>query len=302
VPTPTPAPTLLETMLTGARALEAAGLPHEDSLRDATVLARRLLNWDAARWLTRREGPASPEFRTRFEAWIARRARREPVAYLVGSREFYGRDFAVTPDVLIPRPETELIVASAIERAQAYGDRPQIDILDAGTGSGCLAVTLALELPAARIVATDITSEALRVAAQNAAVWGVADRVAFRQAPLTGGATAAFDLVVSNPPYVEERERETLAPDVRDYEPAVALFGGSDGLDVIRQLLPEAARALRPKGWLVMEIGHGHAAAVGDLLDRGGWTDAVVRTDLSGIARVAIARRPETSGVFLRHT
>jgi len=284
---------LAECVRAGVSDLAAAGHDHASARIDAEVLARHILRWDAATWLSRQRENASVAFRANFVRAIERRRAHEPVAYITGTREFYGRSFVVSSSVLIPRPETELVVDEALAAIAEVSARllaPRV--ADIGTGSGCLAVTIALESRTARITATDISDAALAVAVENAARLGVEGRIAFRRTSLLGGASDAFDLIVSNPPYVPARDRGMLAPDVRDYEPANALFGGDDGLDVIRELLPAAARALTPGGWLLMEIGAGHADAVSDLV-RANTALTFVRIvpDLAGIPRVVVARR-----------
>jgi release factor glutamine methyltransferase len=273
-----------------ARQLEDAGVPGEDGRRDAARLARAVLEWDEAQWLVRRSEEASAEFTAAFAQTVARRAAHEPLAYILGEREFYGRPFAVSRAVLIPRPETELIVEEAC-RWMAARDVAAPMIVDVGTGSGCLAVTLALECPGARLVATDISPDALEVAAANAARHQVADRIRFVRASLAAGLRKEADLVVANPPYVAERDRASLPAEVRDYEPAEALFGGPDGLDVIRALAPSAAQALRPGGCLMLEIGAGQWSAVNAILEHVGFTEVHVEADLAGIPRTVVAER-----------
>jgi release factor glutamine methyltransferase len=221
---------------------------------------------------------------------IARRLAHEPVAYLTGEREFYGRTFQVTPDVLIPRPETELLVDEALKHLP---DRRPL-IVDVGTGSGCVAVTLSLEAPQADLVATDISAAALAVARSNGERLGA--RVSFVEASLTSNIEGEVDLVVSNPPYIALADRASLPPDVRDHEPGLALFGGEDGLSVIRDLVTAAARALRPGGWILVEVGAGQAAPVRAVIDHSGqWDCFGVAPDLADIPRVVSARlRPRS--------
>ena len=273
-----------------ARQLEDAGAPAEASRRDAARLARAVLGWDEAQWLVRRGEEPSAEFTAAFAPLVARRAAHEPLAYILGEREFYGRPFAVTRAVLIPRPETELIVEEACRWLAARAVASPT-IVDVGTGSGCLAVTLALECPAARLVATDISAGALETAAANAARYRVADRIRFVRAALTAGLREEADLVVSNPPYVADGDRASLPAEVREYEPAEALFGGPDGLDVIRALAPAAAQALRPGGRLMLEIGAGQWDAVKTILEHARFTDVHVQADLAGIPRTVAAER-----------
>lgn len=268
--------------------LRAAGIPPDEADLDARVLAERILGWDAAQYLTHANEEEPEGFAEGFEPLVARRVSREPTAYLVGQREFCGLEFHVSPAVLIPRPETELIVEAAL--ASFSRSSGAIDIADVGTGSGCLAVSLARKRPAARVVATDISSEALDIARLNARRLGVASRVELVETDLLDGVERVFDLIVSNPPYVPERDRPQLQPEVRDYEPARALFAGDDGLSVIRRLVDQVPARLKPEGRLIFEFGFGQADDIRLLLSN---TRSMVlldvRRDLQGIPRVAIA-------------
>jgi release factor glutamine methyltransferase len=286
--------TLAQCARDAAKTLVAAGFEIDEARRDVAVIGRALLGWDEARWLVGQSQPIPPDFPARLAPLVARRAAREPVAYLLGEREFYGRTFVVSPAVLIPRPETEDLVDAALALLAADAARPA-RVLDIGTGSGCLAITLALERPDIDVIATDVSRDALAMARANAARHGVDARVEFREAALAGDLVDAVDLIVTNPPYVPARDRDALSPDVRDYEPPLALFGGEDGLDVIRALVPHAVHALRRGGWLVMEIGQGQAAAVEDIVRHAGFDWHGSRPDLAGIPRVTVARRPEMS-------
>jgi release factor glutamine methyltransferase len=283
--------TLAQCARDAAATLAAAGFEIDEARRDVAVIGRALLGWDEARWLVAQSQPVPSDFPARLAPFVARRAAREPVAYLLGQREFYGRSFVVSPAVLIPRPETEGLVEAALGLLAADNARPA-RVLDIGTGSGCLAVTVALERPDVEVIATDVSRDALTIARANAARHGVDARVDFRDAAFAGDLVDAADLIVTNPPYVAERERDALSPDVRDYEPSLALFGGNDGLDVIRALVPHAARALRRGGWLVMEIGQGQAAAIEDIVRHAGFDWLGTRNDLAGIPRVVVARCP----------
>ena len=214
-----------------------------------------------------------------YGRFLHQRIKGEPTQYITGRQEFYGREFRVTPDVLIPRPETEHLIEAALTRSAEA-------ILDIGTGSGAIAVTLALETKA-QVVATDVSLPALQIAQQNARRLGV--KVAFVACDL--GATLAdesFDIVISNPPYIAQRDQADLQPEVRDHEPALALFGGDDGLAIYQRLIPEASRLLRPGRWLIMELGD--VEAVRGMCS--GWTAVEILNDLAGIARVLIARKP----------
>lgn len=261
--------------------LEAAG-------REAALLLGGLLEWNEARVLARDDDPVPPETERRFRDLLDRRREGEPVAYLLGEREFYGRPFAVDSRVLIPRPETEHLVELALSvplpaRARA---------LDIGTGSGCLAVSLAAERPAWSVVATDLSIAALDVARANARRHGVGDRVHCVAADLCGGLDLrTFDVVVGNPPYVEEGVVPFLSRDVRDFEPRVALVGGAGGLETMARLL-EQLTALRPGVWAALEFGFGQAVPVATLVAREGAFEAIeIRTDLAGIERHVVFRR-----------
>ena len=280
--------TLAERVSQAGRRLAAAGIDARDAAFDAEVLARHALGWDRAAYLARWREPAPAAFGDRFDRLIARRRRREPVARITGSREFWGLDIEVTPAVLVPRPESELLVETALAR---LGDRTaRWAVADVGTGSGCLAVALARELPRARVAATDICPEALAVARRNAARHGAADRVTFHRTDLLDGLPGRFDLIVSNPPYVPDGVVGALAPEVSRHEPAAALRGGPDGLDTVRRLVAAAAGRLRAGGWLVMEIGAGQARDAADIGGRAGMRVVAAHRDLQGIPRAVVMR------------
>jgi release factor glutamine methyltransferase len=217
----------------------------------------------------------------------------QPVAYLVGTREFYSRDFAVGPEVLIPRPETETLVEAALRVARERGTpEGTLSILELGTGSGAVAVTLACELPQARVTATDASAAALGVAAANAQAHGCAGRIAFVEASWYAGLAGRHDLIVSNPPYVAAADPHLGRGDLR-FEPRAALTDESaDGLDSIRAIVSGAREHLNPGGWLLLEHGYDQADAVAALLARAGFADSVRIADLAGIARVAGGNLP----------
>ena len=265
--------------------LVRAGISEADAALDAEVIARNILEWDRARLLTHGREPAPEGFAAKFEAAIQRRARREPVAQIIGHREFWNLDFEVTPDVLIPRPETELIVEEARDFAASRACRT---IADIGTGSGCIAVSLAIEVPAAEVTATDRSAAALAVARRNAARHGVLNRIEFRETDLLDDLSGPYDLIVSNPPYVPDADRTTLQIEVRDFEPPVALYGGADGLAVTRRLLEQARSRLAQDGRLIVEFGLGQEAAVRQFAQQSGWRVIGVREDLQRIPRTAI--------------
>jgi release factor glutamine methyltransferase len=236
----------------------------------------------------------------RFFALIARRAAGAPTQHLTGKQEFWGLEFEVTPDVLIPRPETEHVIEVALDRLAVReiraGRKPifggeGLQIADIGTGSGCIAIALAKELPGATIYATDVSSAALAVAQRNATRHSVSDQVNFIECHLLDIAAPQFDLIVSNPPYVGRREAETLAREVRDHEPDIALYGGEEGYELYADLITQSAAHLKPGGLLVLELGHNSLPAVKPLLDAPTWTNVAITNDLAGIHRVIAAER-----------
>ena len=265
----------------------------------------------------------------RFQKLLARRAAGEPTQHLTGKQEFWGLEFEVTPDVLIPRPETEHVIEIALDRLavrEIRAGRKQtltgegLQIADVGTGSGCIAIALAKELPGARILATDISDAALAIARRNAARHNFSERIRFvecnlfsdahvsdaetsavepqQPAPLPGKVSAAnetlsspFDLIVSNSPYIGRNEKDSLQREVREHEPEVALYGGEEGYELYADLIAQAGRHLKPGGLLVLELGHNSRPAVQPLLDTRNWTNVGVTKDLAGIERVIAAER-----------
>jgi len=281
---------LLTDALALARArLVAAGIQPDEAAVDVDVYARTILGWDRATLLQNLRQPTPAGLEPQFSQWIARRERREPTAYIVGSREFWGRPFLVTSAVLVPRPETEFIVEEALGLLRAF---PTPRIADIGTGSGILAVTLAAEVPAADVTGTDLSSDALDVARRNAARYGVATRVTFLNTSYLDHVPGTFDLIVANPPYVRDGDKSALARDVR-HEPDVALFGGPDGLRDVAGVLDAAVEKLTSGGWFVMEFGYGQEDDVQRLVDaRRALRLDHIRNDLQGIARTAIIQKP----------
>jgi release factor glutamine methyltransferase len=257
---------------------------------DAELLAAQALNLRRIDLYLQFDRPLEETQLGVIRELVRRRGEGEPVAHITGEREFFGRPFAVSPDVLIPRPETETLVGLAIAQARARaGDGAGLRIADIATGSGCIAVTLAAELPQAQLVATDVSSAALRVAAANATRHGVAGRVEMVAGswgePLRG---RRFDMVVANPPYIPSAELAGLARDVRDHEPVIALDGGDDGLDGYRALLPSIVGVVEPGGWVALEIDIRAAEAVARLARAafGPATPTLSHADLSGRPRV----------------
>ena len=230
----------------------------------------------------------------RFERMVVRREAREPLAYIVGYREFFSLELAVRPGVLIPRPETETVVEAALELLRR---RPAATVLDIGTGSGAIAIAIAVHAPSTRIAALDISKVSLEVASDNARRHRCANRIAFLHgdcfAALEGSAPPfdPFDLIVSNPPYIAETEFATLAPEVRDFEPRLALEGGRDGIDFYRRIAAGLARWLVPGGEVILEIGAGQAEAVEAMMRAAGCAASARTRDLAGVDRVVRARR-----------
>ena len=270
--------------------LRHAGLAAVVADLDARLVAQHVLGWTTERFLSDVHSTAPEGFTAAYERLIGRRSAREPLAYIVGRREFWGLDIEVTPAVLVPRPETELLVEAAL---QFLSDRAGTAIIaDACTGSGCVAIALACERPAATIVATDVSAAALDVARVNTVRHGVANRVQLVRTDLLGGLAVPFDAIVANPPYVPFCDRSALQPDVAHHEPAEALFGGDDGMAVIARLVPQTPALIRAGGRLMFEFGMGQDEPVADLIaGTPGLTLVELRSDLQGIPRVAIAQR-----------
>jgi release factor glutamine methyltransferase len=269
-----------------AATLAAAGV--EAPEWDAERLLRHVLGGDRATLLASPDRVVPGPDRERFRALVRRRASREPLQYILGTQAFWKHEFLVTPAVLIPRPETELLVETGLELLRGVEEPVVVDV---GTGSGCIALSIAAERPDAVVHATDVSGEALEVARENARRVGLEGRVTFHQGqllePLTG---LEVDLVLSNPPYVDPAERDTLAPEVREHEPEGALFPPGDALSVYRRLVPAAARQLRPGGALAVEIGPVLAGDVARLFAEAGFAGASVRPDLASLPRVVVGR------------
>jgi release factor glutamine methyltransferase len=277
----------------------------------AELLLLHALGRDRAWLYSHAETPLDPATAEKYFALVARRAAGEPTQYLTGKQEFWGLEFDVTPAVLIPRPETEHVVEVALARLGARGIKidlktgapnPQLRVADVGTGSGCLAVALAHELPHAEIFATDISAAAIDVARRNAARHAVSDRVHFMQCDLLDAflpsplaprpSSLFFDLIVSNPPYIALDEAATLPREVREHEPEAALFGGPTGVEVYERLIEQAAALLHTGGNLVVELGYGAADSVRQILvAKGAWANISITNDLAGIPRVLAAER-----------
>ncbi len=271
------------------RRFRASGIPREEAALDARLLAQHVLGWDAARILTHGEEPAPESFLRGYEALVLRRASREPLAYITGTREFWNLTVEVTPAVLVPRPETELLVETALDHCERL---EPLRVADVCTGSGCVAVALAREFTRATITASDLVPDALVVAARNVERHGVSARVRLVVADLFDGVGGPFDLIAVNPPYVPLTDAPGLEPEVREFEPATALFAGPDGLQVIRRLVLEAPASLARHGLLMFEFGAGQDRAVTALIDASPDLELLeLRNDLQDIPRMAVVRR-----------
>lgn len=259
----------------------------------AQLLMAHVLGSDRVRVLSHGDEPVEAPAAEQFRALVRRSAAGEPLHYLTGEREFYGLYFLVNPAVLIPRPETEILVERTLWLARAGWLSGRLRFLDLGTGSGCIAVTLAKLLPCADGCAVDISPAAIAVAGTNARRHAVSGRVRFVNADLLScfAERPIFDLIVSNPPYVAQAESESLPCPVREHEPHLALFGGATGLEIYRRLIPEAARRLRPGGHLLLEMGAGQSEAVTQMLEPAGLRVRSIDADLQGIPRCLDAER-----------
>lgn len=281
--------TLFERLAAARDELVHAGINPREAAVDVDLYSRTILKWDRARVLLHHNDPVPAGLEPAFSEWIARRTRFEPTAYIVGEREFWGLDLFVTPAVLVPRPETELVVEEAVARLDGSGQPRRF--ADIGTGCGCIAVAIAHQLTNVTGIATDVSADALAVAARNAERHGVDSRLEFVCTSYLEGVIGEFDVIAANPPYVRDVDRNGLSPDVLQ-EPHVALFGGSDGLRHIEAVLAAATTRLTPGGWLIMEFGFGQEDDVRNLASH---YDALevhgVRNDLQGLARTVIIRR-----------
>lgn len=280
--------TLREALERGATQLGAGPHPGK-ARRDAETLLLHASGRGRTDLLAHGEDAISEDQTARYESLLDRRAKGEPIQYITGEAEFYGLPFRVTPDVLIPRPETEHLVETVIALAQLF-DAPRI--ADIGAGSGAIAVALAHHLPKAQIATTDLSQAALAITRENVRNNRVGDRIRFFLGDLLAPVPREqFDLVVSNPPYVPLHDRDSLSVEIREYEPALALFAGEDGLDIYRRLIPAAFAVLATGGFVALEIGYGQADAIRNLLDAAGFTQIEFTPDLQDIPRVVTAQR-----------
>ncbi len=274
---------------------------------NAELLLMFTLGSDRAYLFAHPERKLTADEQSRYDAALAERTRGVPAQYITGHQGFWGMDLIVSPAVLIPRPETEHVIETVLElqgsdirrpqtpdsrNAEVRGPRSEVRLVDVGTGSGCIALALAKELPTAEIHATDISPAALEIARANAARHQLEKRIHFHESDVLEGLSGRFDIIVSNPPYVGESEEDTVQLEVRKFEPRTAVFAGPAGTEVIERLIPQARAALRSGGWLVMEISGTIAERTKKLLE--GWEDVQIKPDLQSIPRVVQARRPKT--------
>jgi release factor glutamine methyltransferase len=281
--------TLREALTNATQQLAADTHLRDAAARDAEFLLLHALQISRTTLHAHPNREVTSEDAATYQTLIDRRLKLEPIQYITTRQEFYGLSLTVTPAVLIPRPETEHLVEAVL--ARLHHDQP-LRIADVGTGSGAIAIALATHLHRAEITALDLSPAALEIAKQNAEEHNVSGRIRFILSDLLAEipGTQTFEAIVSNPPYVPESDLPTLHPQVREHEPATALFAGSDGLDIYRRLIPQAHAALKPDGLLAMEIGHGQREALARLLT--GWAQVGFINDLQQIPRVALARRP----------
>lgn len=282
---------IAETILQGAHRLRKAGVP--EAQREAGSLLEYVLGRDRSFILTHAEEAIAEEQAERFRECLERRAQGEPLQYITANQEFFGLDFEVTKDVLIPRPETELLIETALK---LLTPSPDAFICDVGTGSGCIVITLMQQRKQARAVAIDISPAALAVARRNAVRHSVAERIDFVLSDCFAALNSreprpSFDLIVSNPPYVEEGAMAELQREVRDFEPRSALAAGAEGLDIIRRLLLDASSFLKTGGYFLFEIGFNQAVVVRELLDPKTWKLMDIHKDLQGIPRTVALQR-----------
>ena len=283
--------TLREALAHGFSQFLASPQLRDSALLDAAYLLRHTLTITQASLLADYDRILTPAEQADYQSLISRRLTHEPVQYITGEREFYGLPLRVNPAVLIPRNSTEVLVEAVLEEMKPRANEA-LRIVDVGTGSGAIAIALAHHLPHAQLTALDLSPEALEVAASNAALNIVAGRIRFLESDLLTAVSEepAFDAVISNPPYIPSSDRDSLHPQIRDFEPDVSLYGGLAGLDIYRRLIPQAKAALKPKGLLAMEIGYRQRDAILELL--ADWNDVRLVEDLEQITRVVITRKP----------
>ena len=281
--------TIAQVLVEATQLLRGASIV--EARRDAATLLANLIGRDSTYLIAHAENELTAMDLDRYRDFVDRRASGEPVQYIVGHQEFFNLDFTITRDVLIPRPDTELLVETAIKLVPQDEEKT---ICDVGTGSGCIAISILHERRNARGIALDISPGALRVAAGNAARHGLRDRLQFAASDCFAALApshANFDLITSNPPYVAEEAFASLQREVREHEPRVALTSGDDGLSMVRRLLTDAFDFLAPEGNLLIEIGFGQHQAVNEMIDRNVWTLLEIHNDLQGIPRTVSLRK-----------
>lgn len=281
-------PTIADTLKHAVQQLRRADVPND--LLDAQTLLAHALGKDRTYLIINFTESLTENLLATYQSLLDRRAAGEPLQYIVGKQEFYGLEFEVTPAVLIPRPETELIVEETIRLAENLSEPI---IVDVGTGSGCIAVTLARELETARVIATDISAAALQVARRNAEKHGLSDRVQFLETDLLNGVASKADCILSNPPYIAPLELQSLQREVRDWEPHTALTDNADGLQFYRRLLADAPAHLKENGYLILEMGYKQAETIKAFVDRTVWRAPKALLDLQGIERTVVLQRLE---------
>jgi release factor glutamine methyltransferase len=280
--------TLRQALTLATQTLAASEHLRANAHRDAELLLLHTLQIPRTTLLAHPTRELSATEESLYESLIQRRLKNEPIQYITGQQEFYGLPFKVTPAVLIPRPETEHLIEAVLQRLP---QNQPLRIVDIGTGSGAIAIALAVHLPQAQITALDLSPEALTIASTNAETNNVANRITFLQSDLLSALAheKPYDAIVSNPPYIPETDSPTLHPEVRDHEPHTALFAGDEGLDIYRRLIPQAHALLKPTGLIALEIGHGQREALAALLHD--WHNVNFVDDLQHIPRVALATR-----------
>jgi len=275
--------TIAQAIRVASDQLARSGIEHAP--HDARALVAQATGLDTAQLFLRPDHELAADAAIRFKEMLSRRTKREPLSRIVGYREFYGRSFKFNPATLDPRPDTETVIEAALELVDESGWRHRaIRILDVGTGTGCIAITLLAELPNAHALATDISAEAIESAQKNAVQYRVADRMTFAVGPGLNAATGAFDLLVSNPPYIPSGEISSLEHEVREHDPHLALDGGGDGLDVYRSIATRITDVV-PTGWAVFEVGASQAPDVISILEAAGGASARTWNDLNGHSR-----------------
>ena len=270
-----------DSLQTAAESLRASEIA--EPMREARSLLSFVLQKDAAFLIAHPEYELTADRKLLFQSCVRRRSRHEPFQYITGRQEFYGLDFLVTPDVLIPRPETEILVEAAIE---ILPDKESSNICEIGVGSGCISVAILRNLSNAHAIGVDISESALAVARRNAEMHGVAGRLVLKTGDVFEGVAGTFDLIVSNPPYVPAGDIASLQAEVRDFEPHVALDGGGMGLDIVERIVHEAPAHLKTAGILLLEIGFDQSGRVRSLFDPDLWHDPEFLTDLQGFPRI----------------